>query len=114
MALNLPLMIGESLAIPILINFAGGEKLDKLLTSRKIVLGSMVTFFVLTVANIAQEQSSTTVRRVVSPSTTTTTQRSIKPSSGVTVNYNSFIDHPVDEFYSGAAPYPENEHIYVD
>ena len=112
MVLNLPLMIGESLAIPILINFAGGEKLEKILTTRKIVLGSMVTFFVLTVANIAQEQAPSAARRVTSPTTKAT--RPIKLSSGVTVNYDSFIDHPVDEFYSGAAPYPESQHIYVD
>ena len=111
MAINLPATIGASLAIPILINFAGGEKLEKLLTTRKIVLGSMVTFFVLTVTQLTTQQPATTVR-VTSPTTKAT--RPIKLSSGVTVNYDSFIDHPVDEFYSGAAPYPENQHIYVD
>ena len=110
MVLNLPLMIGESLAIPILINFAGGEKLDKLLTSRKIVLGSMVTFFVLSIANIAQEQSSSTVRRVTSP-TTRTTQRPVKLSSGVCVG--NWVSEPREEFYSGTPPYPQGT-IYVD
>ena len=110
--LNLPLMIGASVAAPILTNFVSGEKLEKIITARKLVLGTMTTFFVLTLAQIITEQvPPAAVRRVSIPATQATTARPIKLSSGVGVG--GWVSEAQNEFYSGTPPYPSG-HIYID
>ena len=113
--INLPLTIGASVAAPILTNFVSGEKLEKIITARKLVLGTRTTFFVLTLAQLITEQTPAATRRVSVPVIQATTTRPIKLSSGVGVG--GWVSEPRTEFYSGTGSYPETGdlgHIYID
>lgn len=103
------------IGIPIIANWMAGE--IKFGRGREITEDSLRKIAISAMAGIGVGAMTYILTRPTEAAVVTTTtpvpkaERPIKMAAPVSVKY---VSHPISEFYSGAGPYPESQHIYVD